>query len=72
MADEVEIASTAAVEPEVVSTSAVTEVPVDETKTAEDHQALSLLEKIEAKLLFVETQIATEIKQVIDEIKSHL
>jgi len=69
MADEVEVAATK----EVVTTeTAVTEIPITEqTETAEEHPALSLLEKIEAKLFFVETEIATEIKQVIDEIKSH-
>lgn len=36
------------------------------------HPALSLLDKLEAKLFFVETAIATEIKQVIEEIKLHL
>lgn len=48
------------------------EAEVDAKEVAEPHPALSLLDKLEAKLFFVETAIATEIKQVIEEIKSHL
>lgn len=53
-----------------------TEKSTNEDESSDDkeapHPALSLLDKLEAKLFFVETAIATEIKQVIEEIKSHL
>jgi hypothetical protein len=63
---------------DVVSAQIVSDIkaePTDNDKEVADntpHPALSLLDKLEAKLFFVETPIATEIKQVIEEIKSHL
>lgn len=57
----------------VVEEQNATEMESDKDDDDESyHPALSLLDKLEAKLFFVETAIATEIKQVIEEIKSHL
>jgi hypothetical protein len=63
---------------DVVEAQVVSDIkaePTDNDKEVADntpHPALSLLDKLEAKLFFVETPIATEIKQVIEEIKLHL
>ena len=69
IAVEASVADTAA-HPTVDTTEP--EAEVDDKEVEEPHPALSLLDKLEAKLFFVETAIATEIKQVIEEIKSHL
>ena len=75
MTDKIEVAeATESVTAEAASPAvdvAATVTESDSVDETESHPALSLLDKIEAKLFFVETQVATEIKQVIDEIKSH-
>jgi len=57
---------------EVEVTPTTAESTTKESLTTEDHPVLLLLDEIEAKLFFVGTEIATDIKRVVDNIRSHI